>query len=93
MAWATCPSAPEQAAGQAALPWDAEIAELKVQLDSFTWHGSELLPSALVQQVMGVSPSALSDRYDYLAGFLCTTLCVETKQRVRDRCECMLLCW
>lgn len=34
-----------------------------MQLDSFTWHGSPLLPSALVQEVMGVSRTALADRY------------------------------
>jgi hypothetical protein len=62
VSWGRCPALLEQLVSHTALPWDAEIAELTVQLESFTWHGSVLLPNALVQQVMGFTPSAVEHR-------------------------------
>ncbi|KAF6262414.1 hypothetical protein COO60DRAFT_1624964 [Scenedesmus sp. NREL 46B-D3] len=92
--WGCCPTFPETTVGHTALPWDAEIAELMVQLDSFTWHGSPLLPSALVQQVMGLSPTALADRQKRLERLqaahpetaLWTSESLELKQAVGRLC-------
>jgi hypothetical protein len=51
-----------------------------VQLDSFTWHGSPLLPSALVQEVMGVSRTALADRYALVLMLISRLTCPDAYQ-------------
>ncbi|WIA40653.1 hypothetical protein OEZ86_013989 [Tetradesmus obliquus] len=57
--WGTCPTEVEALGGHTALPWQAEVAELIVQLESITWHGSKLLPGSLVQRVWGLSLAAM----------------------------------
>lgn len=60
--WGTCPTEVEALGGLTALPWQAEVAELIVQLESITWHGSKLLPGSLVQRVWGLSLAAMLHR-------------------------------
>lgn len=60
--WSECSEETTNPASADPLPPEAEAAELIVQLGSFTWHGSTLLPSFLVGLDLGLNESAITSR-------------------------------